>query len=190
MPSRETLLESLAALSRQELVERVVDLETRLIEAQAQIAELRRQLFGPKAEKLSSEEQTQMEALAEDLREKAQQPSPLIQEVLVEEHRRRRPRPPRHPLPPALETETVTLEPPPEAKLCPHCGSEKKRIGEEVSEEIDLIPAKLIRRRTVRPKYACRRGSQRGHRSVATPPDSAKHARAWTRRASRLGTLR
>jgi len=28
------------------------------------------------------------------------------------------------------------------------------RIGEEVTEEIDIIPAKLIRRRTVRPKYA------------------------------------
>ncbi len=33
-----------------------------------------------------------------------------------------------------------------------------ERIGEEVSEEIDFIPAKLIRRRTVRPKYACRCG--------------------------------
>jgi transposase len=56
----------------------------------------------------------------------------------------------------ALETETVTLEP--ERKICPCCGVEPQRIGEEVSEEFDLIPAKLIRRRTVRPKYACRCG--------------------------------
>ena len=28
------------------------------------------------------------------------------------------------------------------------------RIGEDVTEEIDFVPAKLIRRRTVRPKYA------------------------------------
>jgi transposase len=32
------------------------------------------------------------------------------------------------------------------------------RIGEEVSEEIDFVPAKRIRRTNVRPKYACRCG--------------------------------
>ncbi|MBM3791174.1 MAG: IS66 family transposase, partial [Acidobacteria bacterium] len=59
----------------------------------------------------------------------------------------------RHPLPVHLETETVTIEP--ELTPCPCCGKMPVRIGEEVTEEIDLIPAKLIRRRTVRPKYAC-----------------------------------
>jgi transposase len=162
MGRREVLLEQLASEPRS-LVERVLELEAQLAEAQAQIAELRRQLFGPKAEKLSPEQQAQMDAVASDLQEEAQQPPPLSQEVLEEElreqrQRRSQRRPPRHPLPAVLETETVTLEPAPEDKLCPHCGSEKKPIGEEVTEEIDLIPAKLIRRRTVRPKYACRCG--------------------------------
>jgi transposase len=77
--------------------------------------------------------------------------------VLEEERRvRQRPRRPRHPLPVVSETETVTLEP--QSKICPHCDVPLERIGEEVSEELDLIPAKLIRRRTVRPKYACRCG--------------------------------
>ena len=165
MGRREALLEQLACEPRS-LVERVLELEAQLAEAQAQIAELRRQLFGPKAEKLSPEQQAQMDAVASDLREEAQQPPPLSQEVLEEEQREQRKRrsqrrPPRHPVPAVLETETVTLEPTPEEKLCPHCGSEKKRIGEEVTEEIDLIPAKLIRRRTVRPKYACRCGEAR-----------------------------
>jgi transposase len=164
MDRREALMEQLA---RQPLtlVEQVLDLEEqlhaseeKLVEAQALIAELRRQLFGPNAEKLSSEQEKQLEQLAGDLREEAQQPSSLIQEVLVEEHRRRRPCSLRHPLPADLETETAILEPTPEEKRCPHCGSEKERIGEERSEEIDLIPAKLMRRRTVRPKYACRCG--------------------------------
>ena len=43
------------------------------------------------------------------------------------------------------------------------------RIGEEVSEEIDLIPARLIRRRTVRPKYACPCG-EAGVAVAALPP--------------------
>jgi len=59
-------------------------------------------------------------------------------------------------LPPVLETETLTLQPP--NTLCPHCGAPQQKIGEEVCEETELIPAKLIRRRTVRPKYACRCG--------------------------------
>ena len=114
-----------------------------------QIAELRRQLFGSKAEKLSPDEQAQMDELARDLQQEAQKPPPLSQEVLEEERRdqrRRRAerRPPRHPVPPVLETETVTLEPAAEEKLCPHCGRPKQRIGEEVSEETDLVPAKLI----------------------------------------------
>jgi len=166
MPSPETASVNLTEWTREELIQRVreldaqkVELESqlretqeKLAEAQAFIAELQRQLFGPKAEKLSSEQEKQLEQLASDLREEAQKPSPLIQQVLVEEHRRRRPRPQRHPLPPLLETVTVTLEP--ERQTCPHCGVEGQRIGEEVSEEFDLIPAKLIRRRTVRPKYA------------------------------------
>jgi len=162
MGRREVLLAQLASQPRS-LVERVLELEAQLAEAQAQITELRRQLFGPKAEKLSPQQQAQMDAVASDLREEAQQPPPLSQEVLEEERRdqRRRQtkrRPPRHPMPPALETETVTLEPTPEEKRCLHCGRQKQRIGEEVTEETDLIPAKLLRRRTVRPKYACRCG--------------------------------
>jgi transposase len=35
------------------------------------------------------------------------------------------------------------------------CGRPLQRIGEEVTEEIDLIPVTLLRRRLVRPKYAC-----------------------------------
>jgi transposase len=55
-----------------------------------------------------------------------------------------------------METETITLEP--EVTTCPCCGEPLTRIGEEVTEETDFIPATLIRRRTVRPKYACRCG--------------------------------
>jgi len=160
MGHREALLEQLAT-EPHALVERVLELEAQLAEAQAQIAELRRQLFGSKAEKLSPEQQAQLEQLASDLRAEAQKPPPLSQEVLEEERRdqrRRRAerRPPRHPLPAVLETETITLEPP--HLVCPHCGQPQQKIGEEVTVETDLIPAKLIQRRTVRPKYACRCG--------------------------------
>jgi len=173
MGRRDALLHQLAT-EPVALVERVLELEAQLAEAHAQIAALRRDLFGSKAETLSAEQQAYLDALAADLHQEAQQPSPLIQEVLVEAHRRRQPRPPRHPLPPVLDTETVTLEP--ASTLCPHCGAPQQKIGEEVTEETDLIPATLIRRRTVRPKYACRCGDA-GVTIAPLPPRLIPHSK-------------
>ncbi len=132
-------------------------LRAQLAEAQALIADLRRRLFGVKADRLTAEQEAQATALQQDLTEAQQRPGPTSDEVLADERRvRRRGRRPPHGLPGTIETETITLEP--EATTCPCCGEPLRRIGEEVTEETDLIPAKLIRRRIVRPKYACRCG--------------------------------
>ena len=40
-------------------------------------------------------------------------------------------------------------------KTCP-CGAVLVRIGEEVSEKLDIVPAKIQVIRHIRPKYACR----------------------------------
>jgi transposase len=40
-------------------------------------------------------------------------------------------------------------------KIC-GCGCELSRIGEEVSEQLDIIPAKVQVIRNIRPKYACK----------------------------------
>jgi transposase len=44
----------------------------------------------------------------------------------------------------------------PEATACPCCQGRLHKIGEDVSEVLDVIPAILRVLRTVRPKYACR----------------------------------
>lgn len=44
----------------------------------------------------------------------------------------------------------------PEATTCPCCAGQLHRIGEDVSETLDRIPAVLRVLRTIRPKYACR----------------------------------
>jgi len=129
-----------------------------LDEAQAIIADLRRQLFGVKADRLTPEQEAQLTALQQDLVAAGARPGPASDEVLVDERRAKRNtrrRPPRGG-PVTIETETITLEP--EVTTCPCCGKPLQRIGEEVTEETDFIPAKLIQRRTVRPKYACRCG--------------------------------
>lgn len=165
------LLQAENTALRQQLQVQKEDYEQRLAEAQAQLDELRRQLFGSKADRLTPEQEEQLDQLNQDLQDDAQRPGPVSDQVLEREDRASRPHQQRgrmrHPLPEHLETETVTIEP--EGKICPCCGKPLERIGEEVSEEIDMIPARLIRRRTVRPKYACCCG-EAGVKIAALPP--------------------
>jgi transposase len=62
-------------------------------------------------------------------------------------------KPVRKPFPEHLEVVEERLEP--ADKTCSHGGREQCLVREESSERLDLIPARLIRRRTVRPVYAC-----------------------------------
>jgi len=57
-------------------------------------------------------------------------------------------------LPKHLPRCEVVLEP--DTTACPCCEGRLHRIGEDVSEVLDVIPAILRVLRTVRPKYACR----------------------------------
>lgn len=45
----------------------------------------------------------------------------------------------------------------PEVTHCPCCAGALHRIGEDVSEALDVVPAIVRVIRTVRPRYACRR---------------------------------
>jgi transposase len=66
--------------------------------------------------------------------------------------------PKRRPLPESLPRVEVLHDL--ASKDCPSCGQGLERIGEEVSEQLDIIPAKLFVRRHVRPKYCCRHCEQ------------------------------
>jgi transposase len=138
-------------------------LREQLAEAESQLQALKRELFGPKAEKLTKQQREQLEQLSQDLKDEAARPAALSVEVLEAApepthpaEKKKRAARPRHPLPENLETETIILEP--EQTTCPQCGREMDCIDEEVSEQVDLVPARLIRRRTVRRKRACRCG--------------------------------
>jgi len=141
--------------------EQIAEKDQRLQQAEALIAELKQQLYGSRSDHLTPEQETQLEQLAGDLQEQAQRPSPLSEEVIQEEQqfqRKRKERRRRHFTPVQLQTERLVVEPPEEEKICQHCHRPKTVIGEEVSTEHDFIPAQLICRQTVRPKYACRCG--------------------------------
>ena len=61
----------------------------------------------------------------------------------------------RSPLPADLPRVEVVHDVPEEEKICA-CGCAKHRMGEDVTEKLEMIPAKAFVRRDIRPKYVCR----------------------------------
>jgi transposase len=66
----------------------------------------------------------------------------------------KRPRAGRQPLPDHLPRIEHRHEP--ESCQCGHCGKDLVKIGEDVSEQLDVEPAKFFVHRHIRPQYACR----------------------------------
>jgi len=63
----------------------------------------------------------------------------------------------RKPLPEGLPRVRVEHDLLPEEKICQDCGNtDLHRIGEEVSEQLEIIPAKVHVLQHIRPKYGCR----------------------------------
>lgn len=61
----------------------------------------------------------------------------------------------RKPLPQDLPRKRIVHDVSAEEKICPECGANKTCIGEEVSEQVEYVPASLFILEHVRPKYAC-----------------------------------
>src|ERR1019366_8212863 len=64
----------------------------------------------------------------------------------------------RKPLPASLERRRVLFDLDETQRQCPHCRSERQRIGEDISERLKFVPASLHVIEEVRPKYACAKG--------------------------------
>jgi transposase len=74
----------------------------------------------------------------------------------------------RKPLPKDLPRQTIVHDLPDEQKVCA-CGCALHRIGEDRSEQLDIVPMKLTVIEHVRIKYACRACSE-GIKTAPAPP--------------------
>ena len=125
------------------------------------IAELRREKFGPRSEKLSPDQYNpplEDVEIAQGILQAAQEKvdATLKASRSAGERVKRN----RKPLPPGLPEIERVIEP--ASTLCP-CGCGRMtRIGEDVSRRLDVIPAQFRALVTRRPKYACH--STRGRR--------------------------
>src|SRR6266568_5437953 len=115
------------------------------------IAKLRRLQFGRKSEKVERQIE-QLELKLEDLEARGVEfPPPTTREADASEPA---PAPKsRRPLPEHLPRETRTHAPAEAA--CPECGGTLKKLGEDVSESLEWVPASFKVIRHLRPKLCC-----------------------------------
>jgi transposase len=126
--------------------------------------------FGPSSEKLASLGHPDLffneaEALGTKPETKTS-----AAEIVVPEHTRS-PLAKRKPIDPALPRKRIEHDIPDTEKTCA-CGCQKTRIGEVISEQLDIEPAKACVLQHVRAKYACRRceGTDDDAPAVVTAP--------------------
>ncbi len=112
------------------------------------IAKFKRMQFGRKSEKLDHDI-LQLELRLEELL--ADEGVPQIGKPSVPVNR---PSGKRTPLPPHLPRD-VQFHLPADAQACFRCGAAMKRLGEDVAEQLEYVPARFKVIRHIRPKYAC-----------------------------------
>jgi len=117
---------------------------------QEQVKNLQSKLFGRKSEKIHRDD-GQLSLF--DIPEPEQTISDKDEEVTIAEHTRKKRG--RKPLPANLPRVDVIHDLSDEEKEC-GCGLSKDRIGQEVSEQLEYIPAKVRVIRNIRYKYACK----------------------------------
>ena len=125
---------------------------------------LRRAHFGRSSERISEDqlnlalEDVQTAFAVEDAN--AEKGNALVKREAITRRRANRGALPAH-----LPREEIVVEP--EEKMCRCCGGALHVIGEDTSERLDKIPAKLRVLVTRRPKYACRSCEKTGADDVA-----------------------
>lgn len=123
-----------------------LDTSSRIQQLEQELAQLKKMIFGSKRERFVAEvNANQLSLFSNDEIATAE---PVVDTQHIEYDRKT---PKKHPgrtvLPDHLPVEEIIIEPEEDT-------TGMKRIGEEISETLDYTPASLVRRRTIRPKYA------------------------------------
>ena len=150
LPDNIAALKAMVLASRAELRNRDLLIE----KLKHQLAGLRRQRFGTTSEALD-----QLELGIED--EEIAQAAEAVPEPTPGTKRQ----PKRRPLPGHLPREETHLAP---GERCADCGGRLKRLGEDVTEELEYIPGRFVVKRIVRPRLTCG-GCEKFHQAPLPP---------------------
>lgn len=155
-----------ADLDHAELVDRLAHLEaqfkeetTRLRERNAMLEErvrwFEQQLFGRSSEKHGCEQPDPRQRLLFNEAEALAEAAPVVDEPQVQIPAHSRKKRGRRKLPADLPRVEVIHDLPEAERFCDHDGQPLQCIGEEVSEQLDYIPARVRVLRHIRRRYAC-----------------------------------
>jgi transposase len=135
-----------------ELLSTLEEKDRRIGQLSSQLEALKRRLFGRRSEKLDAD-QLRLElgawlaAQGQAAAASASEPEP--------EGNGSRPGHGRRRLPARLPRQRIQYHPSPEERICRECEQPLVRIGEEVSEQLEHVPASFFVREQARIKYAC-----------------------------------
>ena len=151
-------------LARREAEARACGAEAMVAHLKLMIAKLKHEQFGASSErgrKLVDQMELELEELEANAAEDAAAiPKPDADHTNVRPFPRRRPS--RGPLPAHLPRERVVL---PGPTACPCCGGALAKLGESVTETLEVIPRQWKVIQTVREKFTCR-----GCETITQPP--------------------
>jgi transposase len=116
------------------------------------IAKLQRMQFGRRSEKVERQIE-QLELKLEELEANRAECAPAVEQPTVASTPAVVSKPARRPLPEHLPRQIETHTPAEQA--CPQCGGTLARLGEDVSEMLEYVPASFKVIRIVRPKLSC-----------------------------------
>jgi transposase len=111
---------------------------------------LKRAQFGKKSERVENIEE---QLLFNEIEKEAATPVPPETETIT--YTRKKGRQKRKPFPDNLERKQKILDLKDEEKICPHDGAALKEIGEEITEKLKTVPARMWVEVERKKKYAC-----------------------------------
>jgi len=136
-----------------DLPDDIGELKDIIIRQNSFIRELKRMLFGSKSEKRKSPPHESKDSLFNEA-EKTVAEEKKETKVIVKSYKRSRKRG-RKPIPEHLPRKEIIHDLPEHEKTCT-CGAKLVKIGEDILEELEYIPAKVLVLRHITNKYACR----------------------------------
>ena len=149
LPDDATALKAMILAREAEIAAQKSEIRTRdlMIEKlKHQLAGLRRHRFGAKSEALD-----QLELLLESEEIAAASEQSAEAEQTTKAGQKSQPK--RKPLPDHLPREELVIAP--ECDACADCGGKLKRLGEDVTEELEYAPGRFVVKRIMRPKLSC-----------------------------------
>jgi transposase len=148
------LAERSARLAAEAKAEEVLAARLEIERLKLEIARLRREKYGPSSERAVHIEQLELslEALEETAAEASAAAAVQEQETPVRAFTRRKPA--RRPLPEHLARKRIVY---PVATACACCGGELRKLGEDITETLERVPASWFVIEHVREKMTCRR---------------------------------